>query len=128
MKDKFNYSYSAPTENERKEIEYIKKQYISKSNKDKKLEELRRLDKKVNAMPTCVALILGIVGIMVFGLGMTFVLEWQQMILGVILGAIGIIPMVGAYFTYNALYAKLKAKYSPEIIRLSNELLEGKDE
>lgn len=122
MNNEFKYSYSAPTEVERKEIENIKKQY-QKDNKNDKLEKLRKLDKKVRQTPICVSLTLGIVGTLIFGLGLTFALEWNMLLLGIIIGSLGCIPMGIAYFAYNKLYAKLQNKHSQEIIDLSNELL-----
>ena len=44
--EKFNYTYSAPTETERKEIENIKKRYETPTG-ESKFERLRRLDAKV---------------------------------------------------------------------------------
>ena len=40
----FEYTYVAPTEAERREIEIIRKQYGGKSEKEIKLERIRRLD------------------------------------------------------------------------------------
>ena len=74
MENKFEFTYSAPTETERKEIEFIRNQYQT-NNKNEKLQQLKNLDKKVNNIPTCVAIILGVIGILVFGLGLTMILE-----------------------------------------------------
>lgn len=123
MNNKFEFSYSAPTEQERKEIEYIKNQYETHNNNNSKLNRLRKLDKKVNNIPTCIALVFGIIGMLVFGLGLTMVLEWNLMVLGILIGIIGAGLMLVAYFSYRIVYKKLKEKYSNEIINLSKELL-----
>ena len=81
------------------------------------------LDKKVKRTPVCVALSLGIVGTLIFGLGLTFALEWNMLIIGIIIGGFGCIPMVLAYFAYNKIYNQLLNKHSQEIIALSDELL-----
>ena len=40
----FKYTYSAPSESERKEIEKIKRQYDTMEKGENKLERLKRLD------------------------------------------------------------------------------------
>ena len=57
--EKFNYTYSAPTETERKEIENIKKRYETPTG-ESKIERLRRLDAKVKNGANIAALAVGI--------------------------------------------------------------------
>ena len=130
MKDdnKFEYSYYAPTESERKEIEFIKKQYTQKSKQELKLERLKRLDSKVKNTPTYLSLTIGIIGILIFGLGLTMVLEWSTLIGGIIVMIVGAVPTALSYPLYKILLRKLKDKYSQEIIKLSNELLSNGEE
>lgn len=128
-KNDFEYKYSAPTTNERREIESIRNSYLEHDKGTEKLQQLRKLDSKVKNTPTTISLVFGIVGLLVFGLGMTCVLEWGLIVAGVIIGALGVIPMVLAYPMYNKIYNKLKNKYGKTIIDLSNELLgEEQDE
>ena len=125
---KFEYRYTASSEDEKQEAETIRNKYLQTQEKSK-LEKLRELDKKVNAGPIAVSLTLGIIGTLVFGLGMTCVLEWGKVLLGCILGAVGCIPVAAAYFAYKLILGKNKKKYSEEIIRLSNEIIsESRDE
>ncbi|MCD8308585.1 MAG: hypothetical protein LUD19_01925 [Clostridia bacterium] len=121
--EKFNYSYSAPTENERKEIESIRRGYLPQEKSYSKLERLRRLDKKVKTPATAVAVILGVVGVLVFGLGLTVVLKWALYVWGSIVAALGVVLMVAAYPAFNLILKRNKAKYGQEIIELSKELL-----
>ena len=123
MSDKFEYTYSAPTEEERKEIEHIQNQYKPKEKSGDKLERLRKLDNKVKNIPVIVSLLLGIAGILTFGLGLTLILEWKMYIGGIMLGVVGCVPMSIAYFAYNKIHTWLKNKYSNEILTLSGELL-----
>ena len=125
MPNKFNYTYNAPTQKERETIEHIKNQYMP-TEPLSKLEKLKKLDSKVKTTPTIVALVLGIVGILIFGLGLTLALEFNQIYLGIIVGLIGGLPICLAYPVYNKLFDKLKKKHGPEIIKLSNELLNEK--
>lgn len=124
----FKYTYSAPTEEERMEIESIKRQYEPKVKVESKLDKLRNLDKKVKLFPIILSLTLGIIGTLIFGLGLTLVLEWNKIILGVIVAIIGLIPVFFAYPTYSIIYGKNKEKYSEQILKLSDELLNEKGE
>ena len=124
----FKYTYSAPTEEERLEIESIKRQYEPKEKLETKLDKLRNLDKKVKMFPLILSLTFGIVGTLVFGLGLTLVLEWNRIILGIIVATLGLIPISIAYPTHSIIYRKNKEKYADEIIKLSDELLNEKGE
>ena len=44
MNNQFNFKYTAPTEEERKEIDSIRRQYAPQEKTETKLEKLRRLD------------------------------------------------------------------------------------
>ena len=124
MDEQFNYKYSAPTEEERKQIESIKKQYVNGGKVEKSpFERLKCLHEKVNGRATCVSLLFGIIGCLVFGLGLTMILEWNILAWGIVLMIIGIGPMCYAYPAYNKALKKGKEKYGEEIIRLSEELL-----
>lgn len=119
----FNYNYVAPTDEERKEIDSIRKQYLPQEKVENKLERLRRLDAMVRNSAVIVSLVLGVVGCLCFGLGLTFVLEWKRTLLGVILAAIGCVPMGLAYPVYAFVLKRNKKKYGAEILRLSEEIL-----
>ena len=124
---KFEFNYSAPSEQERKEIESIRRQYTNVTEtKEDKLFRLRKLNSYVNNSATIIGLVFGVIGLLIFGLGMTMVLEWSLVLWGVIVGAVGVIPMAIAYPVYKAVYKKNKLKYGEEILALSNELL-GKE-
>lgn len=121
--DKFDYTYSAPTENERREIESIKKQYAPATEKEDKLETLRKLNNRVNRPPTIVGLVVGIAGTLIMGLGMTMVLEWNLVAWGTVVGILGVAVAAAAYPVYKAILKRNKKKYGRQIIDLSNELL-----
>ncbi|MDE6189737.1 MAG: hypothetical protein K2G37_05580 [Clostridia bacterium] len=126
--DKFEYTYSAPTESERRAIEDIKKQYEPKKQADSDFERLRKLDEKVKRPPAVVSAIVGIVGTLALGLGMTMILEWGIMLWGVVVGVIGLALAAAAYPIYNAIFKRNKKKYADQIIRLSNEILNNGEE
>lgn len=124
MKDnnKFEYSYTAPTSEERKYIESIRGQYAEKSPPTK-LERLKELDRKVRNMSKAVAITVGICGTLIFGLGMSMFLEWEMTLWGAIAGAVGCLIAALAYPVYRLVAANLRKKYSAEILRLTDELL-----
>lgn len=119
----FIFSYSAPTIEERKEIESIRKNYTKPTAEENKLERLRKLDFKVKNIPIIISLILGIVGTLIFGLGLSMILEWYIVLWGVIVCIVGLFPIFFAYPAYRKQTKKLKSKYSEEILSLSDELL-----
>ena len=124
----FNYTYVAPTESERKEIESIKIQYLKEEKKEEtKLQRLRRLDSKVKKTPVILSLCLGVIGTLIFGLGLTTVLEWNKLVLGVCIMAVGAIPMAIANPVYKGALKAGKKKYGAEIVKLSEELLNGEE-
>jgi len=128
MNEHFNYTYSAPTEEERKEIDSIRRQYSATPKKQEtKLERLRRLDSTVKNTAVIISLCLGVAGVLIFGLGMTMILEWKLIPLGCIAAGIGSIPAALAYPTYKRLIKKGKEKYGEEILTLSNQLLNQSD-
>ena len=123
--EKFNYTYSAPTERERREIEDIRRQYAQEDACADKLQRLRRLNARVRNTAMCVALSLGVAGVLLFGLGMSLTLVWEQFAAGIVLSAVGIVPMILANPVYNFVLKQCKSKYGKEILRLSDELLNG---
>lgn len=123
MANKFEYKYNAPTQAEKNEINEILKDYLPKDNKISKIDELRKLHFKVKNIPMILGLSFGIIGSLIFGLGLACVLEWEKIVLGIIISCIGLIIISVAYPIYNIIYKHLKNKYSERIIKLSNELL-----
>ena len=123
-KNDFEYKYSAPTSSERKEIESIRDAYKNPHKKSMtKLEFLRKLDSRVKNIPIMLGLIVGIIGTLIFGLGMTLVLEWGHLVWGIIVCSVGVVPISLAYFTYQKSSKHMKGKYADQIISLSEELL-----
>ena len=124
---KFKYSYKALSETERKEVESIKELYEPKTEKEEKFERLKKLNHKVTKTPIIVSLTIGVIGCLIFGLGLAMVLEFNLVVFGVIVAVVGAIPIGLAYFFYRATLEKGKEKYGQEIISLSNELLENEE-
>lgn len=123
MAKEFKFTYSSPTKDERAEIESIRNSYLEKPEREQKFIELKKLDSKVKNTPVCVSLVFGIVGVLIFGLGLTMVLEWNILVWGIVVMAISLVPIFLAYPVFITISNKLKAKYSQKILNLSEELL-----
>lgn len=127
MDNQFNYRYVAPSEEERREIESIRDQYFPKEKVESKLERLRKLDFLVKNTAMIIALCIGVIGALLFGLGLAMILEWNYLIAGIILGVVGAVPIGLAYPVYRKVLKHNKEKYGEEILSLSNELLGEED-
>ena len=118
-KETFNYTYSAK---QQEEIKKIREKYLPKEAD--KMEQLRRLDKSVTDKGTVISLILGILGALILGTGMSMCLVWTDLFIpGIIVGVIGIAIVSVTYPLYNYIIRKEKEKIAPEIIQLTNELM-----
>lgn len=121
--EKFTYTYSVPTASERREIEDIRRQYSAPQEPQSALARLKELDARVKRAPAALALTLGVCGLLVFGLGIMMVLEWAMSAGGIAVAAVGALMMAAAYPIYNTVLKRLKKKNAPEILKLSDELL-----
>ncbi len=118
-KDTFNYTYSTKQQDE---IQNIRKKYLPK-DKDK-MEQLRRLDKGATQKGTVVAIVVGVIGCLLLGIGMCCTMIWmeQWFIPGVIIGIIGIVAVAMAYPLYIGITRKEREKIAPQILKLTEEL------
>ena len=117
-KESFNYTYSSI---HKEEIEKIRNKYIQ--NQESDLDELRKLDQKVTNTATFVSIVVGIVGVLVFGTGLSLVLSFGKMILGIIFSFLGLLVMGSGLLVNKIITKKLREKYTPRILELSERLL-----
>lgn len=118
--NEFQYTYSAAQQNE---IKKIRKKYLPKEETTDKMELLRKLDKSAETPGVIVALILGIVGTLLLGVGMCCVLMWTDFFaLGIVVGIFGIITLSLAYPAYKKITQRKREIIAPEILRLTDEL------
>lgn len=126
-KRKFEYTYAAPTESERKMAQDIRDRYEAASPaapKDK-LAQLQELDQKAKRAPKLFLLIFGIGSVLLFGTGLSLVLELDRFTLGVALSGFGIACVAITYPLYRCIAKRQRDKYKAEIVRLSDEILHG---
>jgi len=112
-----NVTYSAE---EQKEIDSIRAKYQPGEKKQPtNLDKLKKLDARVESKAMVSALSEGIISTLVLGVGMTCVLVWNQPVIGVIVGIIGLAGALFAWPLYQKVLAKEREKAAPEILRLS---------
>ena len=130
--DHFEYTYSAKAQ---QEIRAIRQKYMpAEPPQEDKLGRLRRLDRAASNKATVAALVTGIVGVLVMGCGMSLVMtdigalfgltQAQALLPGIGIGVAGMVPVCLAYPVYNRTLKRQRARIAPEILRLSEELME----
>ncbi len=128
--ENFKITYSAESNDE---IKSIREKYIQKE--ETPLERLRALDANVGKKATKVSLIIGIIGTLIMGFGMSLTMSdfgklisidgQTGFICGILLGVIGIAVLATAYPIYNSMVKKERKRIAPEILALSDELMEN---
>ena len=124
----FKYTYSAK---EQEEIKKIRQKY--QLQEEDGMTRLRKLDEKVTQKATSISLIIGVVGALVMGFGMSLILtdlgaamkiqEIVSMALGIVIGTVGIVMVALAYPMYCSVLRRERENIAPEILRLTEELL-----
>ena len=124
----FNYTYSAV---EQDEIRKIREKYQPKVEDD--MSKLRKLDAEVTNKATINSLVVGIIGALVMGTGMSLVMTDLGMVLGlqgnfnlvvgIIVGLVGLVLAGVAYPVYRKVLKREREKAAPEILRLTEELI-----
>lgn len=109
--------------NEQMRAQNIRKQYTAKENN--KIEQLEKLDCKVKNPGRILATVLGIVGALVMGTGMSMVMVWGVMQLGILVGLFGMVLATIAYPVYVLITNKRKKQYASKIFKLSDELIQS---
>ncbi len=120
--DKFNYTYTASSEKDKKLARSLRGKYAQKTNT--KMDRLREIDKKINTIPVALSLTVGVVGTLIFGLGLALALEWALYLWGVIVGVVGFIVLIVAYPLYSLIQKHNLKKYEEEVMKLTSEILE----
>ena len=129
-KNGFSYTYSAK---EQAELKRIRDKYTAPPGAEDKMTRLRRLDASVTNTAQAVAIVLGVIGTLILGFGMSLIMTDLSeilglngnvaMVIGIAVGIVGGIIASLAYPIYNAIVKAKRKKLAPEIIRLADELM-----
>jgi len=124
----FKYIYSAK---EQDEIKRIRQKY--QNQEEDSMTRLRKLDASATSKATVIALVLGSVGALILGMGMSLIMTdlaallgmtgMTNMIVGIVTGVLGIVLVALAYPMYNKALKREREKIAPEILRLTDELM-----
>ena len=116
----FQYTYSAK---EQDELKRIRNKYLPKE--ENKMELLRRMDAQVTQKATMHAIIVGVIGALVLGMGMSCCLVWADsvFVLGIVVGMIGMGVLALAYPIYSRTIKKERERITPEVLRLTEDLM-----
>lgn len=117
----FEFTYSAM---EQAEIQRIRNKYLPKE--ETKLDQLKKLDASVTTRATTWAIVIGVVGCLVFGGGMSAVMvlgeDVVMLVAGIALGLLGMLLMGMAYPIYKRIVKKERARIAPQILALTEEI------
>ena len=93
--------------------------------KENKLELLQRMDAAVTSKATMYAPIVGIIGTLILGTGMSccMVFGGKWFLPGIIIGLAGMGAVALAYPLYSRVLKKERERIAPEILRLTDELM-----
>ena len=82
----FNYTYSAP---EQQEVKKIRERYLPKE--ETKLDQLRRLDESVTKKGMALSLMMGTISSLILGIGMCCCMVWGGWLFapGIVIGIVG---------------------------------------
>ena len=123
-KNVFEYNYSAK---QQEEVDAIKRKYLPQEEKAKelsKLDELKKLDKKVEMTATLWSIVVGVIGTLIFGTGMSLIMAFETAMYtaGILSGILGIAGMALALPVYRRVLKKQREKAAPRILELTEEL------
>ena len=112
-------------------VQKIRTQYTEKQHTE--LDELKALDAKVKKPANVFAYTYGSVGAIVMGAGMSLVMTeigtiiglTSPMIPGIAIGVVGMGMTLSTYPIYKKILGGRKRKYAPEILKLSEKIMEG---
>jgi len=114
-------------------VRKIREKYTPPTESEDKMARLRRLDASVTNTAQAVALVLGVIGTLTLGFGMSLCMtalgeilgthKDMAMIIGIIVGVAGGILASLAYPVYNTIVRAKRKRLAPEIIRLTDELM-----
>lgn len=111
-------------------VQKIRTQYTEKQHTE--LDALKELDAKVKRPANVFAYTYGSVSAVVMGAGMSLVMTeigaiiglTSTMVPGIVIGVLGMGMALSTYPIYKKMLSARKKKYAPEILKLSEKLLE----
>lgn len=126
----FRYTYSA---REQAELQRIREKYVSSERSEDKMARVRSLDRGATKRAQTVAIILGVLGALIMGMGMSLAMTELAASLGIAatlvmpigigVGLCGMLLCALAYPIYLLVLRRARARIAPEILQLTEELM-----
>ncbi|MDD4532223.1 MAG: hypothetical protein PHW22_02175 [Bacilli bacterium] len=113
-------------ENEVKKAQRIREVYSPKSEKATRLEELETLNKRVKLPGKIASYVVGTIGILAMGLGMSLIMVDEVMGTGLAISIPGLVVALLACPLYYLITNSRKKRYAAKIVDLSNKII-GED-
>ena len=112
-------------------VQKIRTQYTEKQHTE--LDELKELDAKVKRPANVFAYTYGSVSAVIMGAGMSLVMTEigtiigisNAMVPGIVVGVVGMAMALSTYPIYKKILAARKKKFAPEILALSDKIVNG---
>ena len=112
-------------------VQKIRTQYTEKQHTE--LDELKALDAKVKRPANTFAYIYGSVSAIIMGAGMSLVMTEigaiiglaSAMVPGIVVGVVGMGMALSTYPIYKKILNSRKKKFAPQIMELSEKLIQG---
>lgn len=108
---------------EKKEVEKIRSCYIPKT--EKKIDEVKQLDKKIRRPAKIISSIVFVSGLLLMGYGMSLVMVNSILTHGILISSFGLIIAILSYPVYMLFAKKVKLKYAKKAISLTEEMLKN---
>ena len=125
-KESFKMTYSAQ---QQEEIQSIRQKYVPQA--ESKMDRLRALDARVTKKATMVSILVGVIGALILGAGMSLIMSdfgaalgTAALPVGIAAGAAGLILAALAYPVYHRTLKKEREKIAPQMIQLTDELMQ----
>ena len=110
-----------PLKEDAARAEAIRRRYMEKGTT--MLDQLQALDAKVKTPGTVLSSMLGIVGALVMGTGMSNIMVWDNMTVGLALGIPGLVMVCLAWPVYRAITSHRRKKYVQQVMELSGAII-----
>lgn len=121
----FKITYSSA---EHEEVDRIRQKYLP--SEETALERLKKLDAAVERRATVPAVTVGVLGTLLFGVGMSLAMSEFGLLLGrlampvgIVCGLCGAAVLACAYPLYHRVLRREREKAAPDILRLTDELM-----
>ena len=125
-KESFRFTYSAA---QQQEVESIRKKYLPPE--ENKMEQLRKLHHSASQKAQACSIAIGVVGALILGTGMSLAmtdlsgfLGGTAMFVGIPVGLVGIVLVALADPVYSRTLKRERQRIAPEILRLTDELMQ----